>query len=351
MDTPTAMGSPMASPMSACSPKSFKPKDGGEGHDLYIYFVRHAESENNSRDAHDEAADSMLSPRTKKLSHRGTDEWVGEPMSPTAIRNIPNERHPDPGLTQRGHEQSKAVGTLFRHLTNDPLTGPRLRPQRLFVSGFRRALETCEPVAAALGLKPELHLDLHEEGGIFEGARSDPKRNEYPPRHGLNGQQMREFLPNLQGTESVSTQGWWRGGVETAEESAERAQRCVKFFWGLADQQAASLQTPGRQPSAVVCVSHGLFMDRLLKAFMGLPPAAPTVRLMTANCAYWLVVLRQNSSSTVPRHVVIPAANVIDHVPMNIRTGHKMSGFFHCQPSYPLEDEDEGAQQVAKAAV
>ncbi|CAE8703111.1 unnamed protein product, partial [Polarella glacialis] len=124
---------------------------------LHIYLVRHAESANNSRDEHDQhapAVDSSPGPPAKRQKTED-DATPAEPAAPSC-------REPDPGLTSRGKAQANAVAQLLRRIRDDPKTIPRLRPKRIFVSGFRRALETCIPVAQVLGLTPELQNTLHE---------------------------------------------------------------------------------------------------------------------------------------------------------------------------------------------
>eukprot|EP00439_Symbiodinium_sp_Y106_P066292 s1421_g10.t2 len=219
-----------------------------------------------------------------------------------------------------------------------------LQPRLLFTSGFLRALETCYPIAESLQTAPELHSDLHEEGGVFEGPRRGVRRESYPMHHGLNAERMREVLPSLKVTESVPEQGWWPGGVEQPAAATDRAHRCAEWLWKLAEEQGAEESRSSESPGAVVCVTHGLFMDRLLKALAGLDPHLGSVLFMSFNCAYWLVQLRLNHDEHTPRTqlighggthaiAVMAACNVVDHVPMSIRTGHSMCGISHCQPS------------------
>lgn len=302
---------------------------------LYVYVVRHAESANNFKQVDDRFLEEVA-PSAKRpcLEENGkAPEEAAAPAPAAAPRRPASIRMPDPVLTARGHSQAAATGHLFRQLAGDPSTIPRLRPKRIFSSGFSRALQTCRPIAEALELMPELALDLHEEGGVFEGPRRN-RQGDYTTRHGLNGEQMCELLPALRGSDAVESRGWWRGGVETAEEAAERAHRCTEWLWDLLDQQAPD------EPGAVVCVSHGLFADRWLKALIGLPPAPGALVIMTANCGYWLIGLHLDPAAKLPRQAVLAACNVVDHVPMPIRTGHKIGAYAHCQPSYPTDEED-----------
>mmetsp|Transcript_40512 Transcript_40512/g.94067 ORF Transcript_40512/g.94067 Transcript_40512/m.94067 type:complete len:337 (-) Transcript_40512:40-1050(-) len=329
---------------------------------LYVYLVRHAESKNNSRDLHDmrSAATSVNLPTTpsasttaRMLLGRGgdlmtdnlkideEDEKAGMQQaeqlateSMSAMSSPRPGREPDPGLTGRGKSQAEAVAGLLRKIRDDPKTEPRLRPGFLYTSGFLRALETCHPIAESLELAPELHSDLHEEGGVFEGPRRGIRRESYPLHHGLNAEQMREVLPTLQVVDSIPEEGWWVGGQEPAPAANERAQRCAEWLWKLAEERGSEEDRSSESRGAVVCVTHGLFMDRLLKALAGLDPHLGSVLFMSFNCAYWLVQLRLNHDDNTPRIAVMAASNVVDHVPMSLRTGHSICGIAHCQPSY-----------------
>ncbi|OLP90477.1 hypothetical protein AK812_SmicGene27953 [Symbiodinium microadriaticum] len=126
----------------------------------------------------------------------------------------------------------------------------RLQPRLLFTSGFLRALETCYPIAESLQTAPELHSDLHEEGGVFEGPRRGVRRESYPMHHGLNAQRMCEVLPSLKVTESVPEQGWWPGGVEQPAAATDRAHRCAEWLWKLAEEQGAEESRSSESPGA-----------------------------------------------------------------------------------------------------
>lgn len=319
---------------------------------LYVYLVRHAESKNNSRDLHDSRASTSMalpspkepsSPKEPRLSplkegylEKNVEEENGE-LSITSDVLLPSPRpgrEPDPGLTGRGKEQAKAVAELLRKIRDDPKTEPRLRPSFVYTSGFQRALETCYPIAESLNLPPRFHQDLHEEGGVFEGPRRGIRRESYPLHFGMNSNQMCQVLPGLQGTENIPEQGWWVGGQEPPNNAQKRANRCAEWLWKMAEEQGCDESFPEESSGAVVCVTHGLFMDRLIKALAGLDPHLGSMLIMTSNYAYWLVQLRIDHDENTPRIAVMAACNVVDHVPMSIRTGHSICGIAHCQPSY-----------------
>eukprot|EP00928_Gymnodinium_smaydae_P011813 TRINITY_DN14322_c0_g1_i1.p1 TRINITY_DN14322_c0_g1~~TRINITY_DN14322_c0_g1_i1.p1 ORF type:complete len:289 (-),score=28.00 TRINITY_DN14322_c0_g1_i1:312-1178(-) len=283
---------------------------------LNVYLVRHAESRNNSKNQHDTSS---------RIQHE-----------PSELRPV-STRESDPALTSRGEAQAEAAAQLLRRITEDEATDRSLKPKRIFVSGFKRALETCAPIATALNIQPELRLDLHEEGGIFEGSRrsSAAELAALPKRHGLTAEGMREVIPSLSGTDVVPIEGWWRGGRETPEEAVSRAQQCAKWLWQLAeDAEPGDGEDGEEEAQAVICVSHGLYMDKLIKALAGLPPGLSSALFLTSNCGYWMIQLRVDHNADNPRVAVLAASNVVDHIPMAIRTGHTMGGVSHCQPSY-----------------
>lgn len=287
------------------------------GRSLHFYLVRHAESANNSKGHHDEAGDKAAEPAAKRA------------------RPTSGGREPDPPLTEKGWAQARAAGHVFRQIAGDSATCPDLRPSQLYVSGFKRALQTCSSLATALDLKPKLALDIHEAGGIFLGSRKEQGRNGsdgtmLSPVHGLSADEMQELMPGLACPEGLPDVGWWRGGYEVETDFKARAQRCAEWMWTMVEDN-------GVEPGAVVCVTHGLFLDYWLKALLGMPVTHKGAGFLTANAAYWLVQLEVDPDSS-ERHVTVLAANVVDHVPMAVRTGHSLgSGVKHTQPSYPHE--------------
>ncbi|HEX2623475.1 MAG TPA: histidine phosphatase family protein, partial [Phototrophicaceae bacterium] len=88
-------------------------------------------------------------------------------------------RSQDPELTDTGKEQAKTLANylatginrerLVRYLPDAP---ERQQAQpfiitHLYCSAMYRAMQTAQPIAAALKLKPEIWLDIHEHGGIY----------------------------------------------------------------------------------------------------------------------------------------------------------------------------------------
>lgn len=324
---------------------------------LNVYFVRHAESLNNANQHHDERPDEA----SGQPGLNGTTTSEASAECPLKKRKVSKTRRPDPGLSNRGFLQSKALAHFFSCLAEDPSTHSSLRPRRLFTSGFRRSLQTCQAVAGLLNLEPELAADIFEEGGVFHGSRAAcpaDSRQGHPLAHGLNASEMLQLLPCLKGADVVPDRGWWRGGQEAKEDTQSRAQACAEWLWDMCRERAGNCAVPespsacatnGKEaaatadsgdPGAIVLITHGLFLDRLLKALIGMPPMSDRAVFLTANCAYWLLRLQLVPDGEAQRRrAALMACNVVDHVPMHIRTGHSLGSWYHVPPSYPSPED------------
>ncbi|MBN1993306.1 MAG: histidine phosphatase family protein [Anaerolineae bacterium] len=187
-----------------------------------------------------------------------------------ALTNI-QDRVCDPLLTELGRRQAQVVA---QHLTNG-LT-PELSkngsveatysPQRcgfgltkLYCSPMKRALQTAWPIAEALGMVPEVWLDIHEKGGIYldheEGVRVG-----YP---GLTRSEILADFPHYRLPEEITEHGWWHNGYEDWPACQGRA---IK----VAGQLREWVESNGDERIALV--SHGGFIDALLKALFNQLP-------------------------------------------------------------------------------
>lgn len=154
----------------------------------------------------------------------------------------------DPPLTELGRWQAERLAKRMQHLG---LT-------RLFVSPFRRALETILPIRHVTDLVPEVWIDLHEQGGVMSGIDADS----YAGRPGLARAEILDLLPEAILPEEIDHQGWWKcrpfEEVEEALQRAHRVARQVRERFAHAEERVA-------------LVSHGAFMSLLISAFVGLP--------------------------------------------------------------------------------
>ena len=174
----------------------------------------------------------------------------------------PRNRVCDPSLTELGHRQAEIVA---QHLANGTHSTPweensRARGYgitRLYCSPMWRALLTTQYVGQALGLTPEVWIDIHERGGIYldhgaEGVIGYPGKT--------RAEILTEF-PNYVLPESITDQGWWhQPGQENRSAFYERVVRVAEKLrtWAASDEQIAM-------------VSHGAFVDSLLKALLNQP--------------------------------------------------------------------------------
>lgn len=214
---------------------------------MRLFFVRHAQSENNAR-----------------------------PLE---------ERVSDPALTEIGRQQADSIA---RHVEE-------LQPTHLLVSPFRRALETAEPIRKALGLPSRVWVELHEHGGCFDGYNAETLRT----RPGMNGRQIREAFPGTATPPEIEERGWWRGDDYETHESADARARTIRQR--LLDEHRAG-------HDRVVLVTHGTFMRFQMRALLGLTlddddPFGPVHN--TAVCEVFLtadevILMSWNSAGHLP---------------------------------------------------
>ena len=178
-------------------------------------------------------------------------------------------RSPDPDLTERGERQAEMVA---RHLTasDHPEAGGGLTRMhlndasdygvtRLYTSPMRRAMQTARPIANALGIPARVWVDIHEHGGMFHGNHRNGPVTSYP---GMTRAEIAAEHPDYVIPDEVTDAGWWRGGYEDMEACEARAMRVAETLNGWAQEQ------PGEH---IALVTHGTFLDRLIKALLGIP--------------------------------------------------------------------------------
>ncbi len=143
-----------------------------------------------------------------------------------------SQRTFDPGLTDIGKQQAQRLADfLAERISRDPVHSPggggETRQQtrntgfnHLYCSAMHRALLTAAPVGRALGIQPEVWIDIHEQGGMYldqaDGYVGYPGRT----RAEILGEFPDYLLP-----ETITDQGWYdqARGHETIYEGAGRA--------------------------------------------------------------------------------------------------------------------------------
>lgn len=220
------------------------------------------------------------------------------------------ERHFDPALTDLGMAQSQkladwlASGDLRIPWTDPETSFTRLDPipsftfDRLYCSAMYRAMLTTQPVAKALNITPEIWVDIHEHGGMYLES-PDGVITGYPGR--TRAEIVAEF-PHYTLPDTITDQGWWR--MENGHE--ERG-----AFYGRAIRVAMELRRRAENPDNVNqrigIITHGTFIDALIKAFLNMLPSR----------AFYF--LHYNTALTRldfdERGVLIRCTNRIDHLP------------------------------------
>jgi 2,3-bisphosphoglycerate-dependent phosphoglycerate mutase len=184
----------------------------------------------------------------------------------------------DPWLTELGHRQ---VELLAQHLTGgvEPpaegmapsTTGQGYAISRLYTSPMRRAIQTARVVGRALGLDPEVWIDIHEHGGIYLDHGAERGLVGYP---GMTRDEMLALCPDLVLPAGVTDVGWWTG-------CHEEWSGCVTRAGGV----AAALRLWAARDERVALVTHGAFIDALLKILLDEAPDWETHYYLHYNTA------------------------------------------------------------------
>jgi 2,3-bisphosphoglycerate-dependent phosphoglycerate mutase/probable phosphoglycerate mutase len=215
----------------------------------------------------------------------------------------------DPELTEIGQQQAEALAQYLYTTTNrDQLARFRMdAPERqqhhpfrfthLYCSAMHRAMQTTYPIAKALGLKTEIWIDIHEHGGIY--LKKDGVTTGYG---GRTRTQIMTDYPEFILPHTVTDEGWWTPTL--GEEDLASAQ-------GRAIRVAASLKKRATSPESandcIALVSHGTFMDALLKAMFNNLPSSDYYHAHY-NTAVTRIDIRPNAE-TLLRYL-----NRIDHL-------------------------------------
>jgi broad specificity phosphatase PhoE len=210
----------------------------------------------------------------------------------------------DPELTQLGECQAEL---LAQHLAAGvELAPPRYRADQegglgygitcLYCSPMWRALQTAQPVEKALGLRPHVWTDIHEEGGIYLDSPDGRSRVGYP---GRTRQEIEAAYPSYVLPEDITKYGWWNRGFEEKD-----------AFHARAGRVAAKLREWAPSEERIALITHGGFTDALLKAlFDDLPN--PHVFYHHHNTAITRVNL-------VDGHIDVQYVNRVDHLPPDL---------------------------------
>jgi 2,3-bisphosphoglycerate-dependent phosphoglycerate mutase/probable phosphoglycerate mutase len=128
-----------------------------------------------------------------------------------------------------------------------------------------RTLQTAAPVVKALGLRPSIWIDIHEHGGMFTG---NPHTGENFLVHaGLSSLDITRDYPDYEIAEGIGEDGWWKSGYEDIASCYARAIRVAREL-----RRRAHAELESGAKSVVAIVSHGTFIDSLIKALFSQIP-------------------------------------------------------------------------------
>ena len=179
---------------------------------MELYLIRHGQSQNNA--------------------------WEGT-----------GQRVADPPLTEIGHKQAQLVGGYLN--ASEQTTGYGYAFEELYCSAHLRTLQTTEPIADALGLTPEVWLDVHEEGGIWLDDGNGPVGHP-----GITRSEIEDRFPGFVVPDKITEKGWWNRPLETQDQWKARAARVAK---ALHEDYSAT-------NDKIAIINHGGFANDLLHA-------------------------------------------------------------------------------------
>lgn len=181
-----------------------------------------------------------------------------------------SQRVTDPPLTDLGKQQAELLAQYLANGQNrdpwiDITTGNWRKDQtpdfgftHLYCSAMYRSLQTAAPIGRLLNLKPEVWIDIHEHGGMYleqpDGIVGAP---------GKNRSEILSEFPDYVLPDTITEVGWY--DPNSGQESLSKAQ-------GRAINVAGELWRRAHSDDRIAIVSHGTFIDALLKALFNQLP-------------------------------------------------------------------------------
>ncbi|GAB4512004.1 MAG: histidine phosphatase family protein [Anaerolineae bacterium] len=233
-----------------------------------------------------------------------------------AIMEDQKLRVQDPELTEVGHQQADytakflSTATNLEQIVRHPADSPkREAPHRhdithLYCSAMHRAMQTARPIGEALNLNPSIWLEIHEHGGIY----LDDDNGVPVGYGGMTRTEIQTAFPNYILPEAITDSGWYKpeSGFEDLSLCQARAVRVKQAL-----MERAALEES--QNDSVAIVSHGTFIDALLKAFLNNLPGE--------QYFYWHYNTGISRLDILPnRQVIIRYINRVTHLPAELVT-------------------------------
>lgn len=182
------------------------------------------------------------------------------------------DRVVDPALTDLGLRQAQILATHLARETDFEAGPSEAEPgnggdlcgyclTRLFCSPMLRALQTAGPIATALGLRPEVWVEIHEHGGMWRDHGDDIGVVGYP---GMTRLEIQARFPALSLPPGITDRGWYDSvaGHESEELAVLRAAQVARDLRGWPESR-----------DRIALVTHGGFSSFLLRALFSVPAA------------------------------------------------------------------------------
>ncbi|MBT4183903.1 histidine phosphatase family protein [bacterium] len=178
------------------------------------------------------------------------------------IRKNESDRVADPELTQRGLLQRDHLMNFFKkglHLTNTERESGGKVLDHLYCSAMQRALQTTQPIAQSIELKPEVWVEIHEVGGLYDVNSVDGSKFFCS---GLKREEINSGFPGYILPPEVTDQGWWNRDAETMRDAHLRVKQVIQQLTERATEKAR-----------IGLVTHGAFMSLFFSILFKLHPS------------------------------------------------------------------------------
>jgi broad specificity phosphatase PhoE len=217
----------------------------------------------------------------------------------------------DPPLTNLGKHQAEILARYLVSGTNPgPSAGTSAEARdghnpggyhitRLYCSPMWRALQTAQPIGQALGLAPEVWIDIHEQGGMYFNYGEAGGMVGHP---GKTRQEILAEFADYVLPEGITRQGWWNGGYEDRPACHRRA---IHVAEALRQRAAGN--------DRIAIVSHGTFLDALLKALLN---QSPGHGFLYHHCNAAISRIDFNTDG----HLDVRYLNLVAHLPPELTT-------------------------------
>jgi 2,3-bisphosphoglycerate-dependent phosphoglycerate mutase len=210
-------------------------------------------------------------------------------------------RKPDPFLTDIGKTQAQLLADFIK-----------AHPQQfgfthLYVSPMRRTLQTAQPLAQALNMPMEVWTDVYEMGGVYEEVPEGGTKG----GTGLTRSEIQKDFPEAVMGDDVTENGWY---------DANKNMESVSHFLMRAIKLNLTLRERHKTSERIAIVTHGLFMDALMKALTNTIPTSPKdLFYLFYNTGITRVEFNEKIGH-YDEKMRIYYQNRLDHLPDHLRT-------------------------------